>query len=182
LLLAALRLAPHAAWATFIFADEAVKMGFIRDRNDCHLCHGAKTNTEHMAQRDEAHIAKLQAAGVLFDRQRVGARDCEHCHELRMPDGRYVVPQKIWEIQCNARARWMQNEQSKRDAQRRLDPRAMRTLHWRDREVRSLLEEFKRTYKTQDDASADAEYLGYCDPLGEKEARAREFELPQRVR
>jgi hypothetical protein len=190
-LLAALRLAPNAAWATFIFADEAVKLGIIGNRNDCRFCHGAKASAEHMAQRDEAHLAKLQAAGILFDKEKVGARDCEHCHEAREADGQHLIPQKIWEIKCNARARWMQDLQAAREAQRQLDPRATGDLRWRDREVRSVLEGFKSSYKRQDDASADAEYLGFCDPLGEREARARagekgqgkaRIELSQRVR
>jgi hypothetical protein len=190
-LLAALRFTPSTAWATFIFADEAVKLGIIGNRNNCRFCHGAQASAEHMAQRDESHVAKLQAAGVVFDQEKVGARDCEHCHEAREADGRHLIPQKIWEIKCNARARWMQGFQAARDAQRELDPQATGNLRWRDREVSSVLEAFKGYYRRQDDASADAEYLGFCDPLGAREARARagekgegqaRIELSQRVR
>jgi hypothetical protein len=189
--LAASRFPPSTAWATFLFSDEAVKLGIIRSRNDCRFCHGANASAEHMAQRDESHLAKLQAAGFLFDTQKVGARDCEHCHEQRGADGQHLIPQKIWEIKCNARARWMQSFQAARDAQRRLDPRPMGDVRWKDQEVRTVLEAFKSSYKRQDDASADAEYLGFCDPLGEREVRARagekgdgqaRIELSQRLR
>ncbi len=70
-------------------------------------------------------------------------------------------------------ARWIQSFGEARDAQQRLAQQTAGALRWRDKEVRALLHAFRSSYKSQDVAAADREYLGFCDPPGEWEARAR---------